>query len=234
MAKRNSCICWRIINCYCREVRVFSTNSIARTDWEPPNSQSPVFKYNSNPTNHVAVVPYRSFFNVPGMGEKKKKEYCGRKLVGYSMEQMYTVVSDVENYKQFVPFCKKSLVKARGPGYMKADLVIGFPPIHESYTSNISLLKPHYVKAVCTEGKLFNHLLTEWKFSPGLKGNPQSCVVDFSVSFEFRSLLHSQLAHIFFNEVVRQMESAFLDEATNRFGKASIRTQRLSVVPVNS
>jgi len=150
------------------------------------------------------------------------------------MEQMYTVVSEVENYKNFVPFCKKSVVWSREPEHMRADLVIGFPPIHESYTSNVTLHRPYLVRAVCTDGKLFNYMLTEWKFSPGLKENPQSCIIDFAVSFEFRSLLHSQLAHVFFNEVVRQTEDAFIHEATNRFGKASVKTQRLAIVSVNS
>lgn len=152
----------------------------------------------------------------------------------YSMEQMYTVVADVENYKKFVPFCKKSTVRSRGSEHMRADLVIGFPPIQESYTSYITIHKPYLVKAVCMEGKLFNHLLTEWKFSPGLEGNLQSCVIDFLVSFEFHSLLHSNLAHVFFSEVVRQMEDAFLREAANRFGKASVKTQKLGIISVNS
>jgi coenzyme Q-binding protein COQ10 len=151
------------------------------------------------------------------------------------MDQMYEVVSDVEHYRDFVPFCKRSLVTVRKPDHLRADLIIGFPPVNESYTSSVTLARPHLVKAVCTEGKLFNHLLTLWKFSPGLKNIPMSCTVDFSVSFEFRSALHSQLAHVFFNELVRQMENAFIEEAKRRYGKASVKTRLInSVMQPNS
>ena len=150
------------------------------------------------------------------------------------MEHMYTVVSEVENYKNFFPFCKKSVVWSRGPEHMRADLLIGFPPIHESCTSNVTLHRPYLVMAVCTDGKLFIYMLTERKFSPGLKENPQSCIIDLAVSFEFCSLLNSQLARVFFSEVLRQTEDVFIHDATNRFGEASVKTQRLTNMSVNS
>lgn len=143
------------------------------------------------------------------------------------MEEMYDVVADVYNYRDFVPFCKKSDVIFKCDDMLKANLVIGFPPINESYTSKVTMVRPRLVKAECTDGRLFHHLNTLWLFSPGLKNNAQTCVIDFALSFEFRSIIHSHLSNLFFNEIVRQMENAFLEEAKRRYGRPCIKTVRL-------
>jgi len=159
-----------------------------------------------------------------------RKTFTEKKLIGFSMEQMYSVVSDVENYNKFVPFCKKSHVYNRRKGFLKGDLIIGFPPLNERYTSNVTMEQPTLVKAECFDGVLFNYLLTIWKFSPGLKGKPRSCVVDFDVAFEFRSALTSQLANVFFNEVVIVMVKAFYNEAKRRYGPESVPSRKINIV----
>lgn len=143
---------------------------------------------------------------------------------------MFFVVSDVRHYKQFLPFCTKSVILNRKPTQIIANLEIGFPPIVENYTSTVTIEKPSLVQAVCTDGRLFNYLETTWRFNPGLHSNPKSCIVDFYIRFEFKSALYSNLASIFFDRLVLQMENAFIEEASRRYGEASLRIHELSPV----
>ena len=141
----------------------------------------------------------------------------------YSKEQLYDVVSRVEDYHQFVPACVKSHVIERRQTYLRAELEIGIPPlIWEKYTSRVALSPPNSVIAKCIDGKMFKHLETHWKFGEGIPNNSQTCSLDFTVAFEFRSLVHSQLVHVFFDEMARQTVNAFLRRAELLYGKQHI------------
>jgi len=164
--------------------------------------------------------------------------YSEQRLLGYSCEQMFSVVSEVERYHSFVPYCKKSLVRTKKEDGTKiADLVVGFPPIFgESYTSTVTCIEPYLVTAVCTDMSMFKHLKTVWKFKPvkdrngngnGNGGkNLQKCQLDFAVAFEFRNNVHSYASRLFFDEIIKKNVLAFLSQAELRYGRESIPRQR--------
>lgn len=183
-----------------------------------------------HPLNTLLFAPLkRCFFTFSGKSLTSRKEYKATKLVGYSPEQMYIIVSDVGNYKTFLPFCKKSDIIFREPGFLKGKLEIGFPPLVESYMSHVTLKENEMVKAICTDSRLFDHLITIWQFSPGVRDTSNTSVVTFYLSFQFKSLIYSQMANMIFNELVHKMENAFLKEARRRYGKASLVTQTLKM-----
>ncbi|TMW42703.1 hypothetical protein DOY81_012215 [Sarcophaga bullata] len=150
----------------------------------------------------------------------KNRGYYKKELIGYSMEEMYSVVSDVQNYYKFVPYVKKSHVHSKNPNGFKADLIVG--SVHLLTKSILQI--PNLVTSECKDGRLFNYLLNEWRFSPGLKDITTFMCMDFKVAFEFKSLLHSNIANLFFDLICDQMEHAFITEAKKRFGDASIKS----------
>ncbi|KAI1896480.1 hypothetical protein AGOR_G00095220 [Albula goreensis] len=173
-------------------------------------------------------TPSCSFISLAAPLTTHRIEYSESRNIRYSQEQMYNLVASVDKYHQFVPWCKKSRVLKGRNGVMKAQLEIGFPPIVERYTSDVTVVPNHQVRAVCTDGSLFSHLETVWRFGPG-EQNADSCNVEFYVSFEFKSLLHTQLASVFFDEVIKQMVNAFEKRASTLYGPhAAVQEEQLT------
>jgi len=142
-----------------------------------------------------------------------------KRIVGYSCDQLFNVVSKVENYPEFIPYCKKSVVTLRRDSSLSANLVIRFQPFFNiSYTSHVTCVKPYLVTAVCKDMKLFEHLHTVWKFTPD-KDNPKNTQVDFAVSFKFQNYYHSYIAALFIDDIVKKNMNAFLTRAEILYGR---------------
>lgn len=138
----------------------------------------------------------------------------------WTPDQLYDVVANVHDYKDFLPACHKSDVLEKKDNFIVAKLGIGIPPlISESYTSHVTLNKPRFVKAKCFDGRLFNHLDTEWNFIPH---GPHQTLLDFRLDFEFKSLLHSKMANAMFDTMVRQTINAFIRRAREKHGPPAV------------
>ena len=137
-----------------------------------------------------------------------------RRLLKYSNQELYAVVADVAKYKEFVPWCKNSVVTkgpSAGPGLqeLQADLTVGFDLFNETYTSQVQLQPFNSVVATSQDTQLLEYLHTEWKFSPSASNPTSSCWVTFRVEFQFKSSLYSHVSALFMREVTTNMVKAF-------------------------
>mmetsp|Transcript_22125 Transcript_22125/g.44555 ORF Transcript_22125/g.44555 Transcript_22125/m.44555 type:complete len:186 (+) Transcript_22125:40-597(+) len=153
-----------------------------------------------------AMVPSRSALKLFRFSSTGKKHF-ERKLINQPINTLYNVVSDVDRYNEFVPWCKESNVISRSGKNITAELVVGFNIFTEKYTSKIETNEPNLVSAVSTETNLFEYLKTEWKFTPA--SDPSSTWVTFQVEFKFKSSVYNELSKLFLQEVITKMVKAF-------------------------
>ncbi|KAM9174932.1 coenzyme Q-binding protein COQ10 homolog B, mitochondrial-like [Mergus octosetaceus] len=193
--------------------------SVQSTEGQQLRFSDPLFIFSTCPGAHRSlcpqpVQPARPFLSLVGSGATGYRE---QHILGYLVKQMYELVANVGDYRLFVPWCRRSAVLSHCGHVLRAELEVGFPPLHERYLSEVSL-GPRQIRAVSSDCRLFRHLETLWRFGPGLPGRTDSCSLDFSVSFVFRSALHSRLAGLFLDEVAKQMVAAFEGRARELFG----------------
>ena len=149
--------------------------------------------------------------------KKIRTRHRETRIVPFTPEHVYSVVSDVKKYNKFVPWCIGSKI-VKGPIEFKnndnvkhikidAELAIGFNFVSEKYISHVQMHPNESIRAVSRDTTVFERLLTEWKFKPGDK--PNTCEINFFIDFKFSNLLYAQVSTIFFDEVVKEMVSAF-------------------------
>lgn len=142
-------------------------------------------------------------------------KHIEQKRLPYSAEQMFDLVADVARYQEFAPWCIASRVtKRESETVFYADLVVGYKMFRERFTSKVILDSPRTIHIEYMRGPLKN-LKNNWAFIPEGDG---SCVIDFSVEFEFGNVALQALANMFFNEVVKRMVDAFETRARELHG----------------
>ena len=139
--------------------------------------------------------------------------HAERKVLPYTPEQMFDLVADVGKYPEFLPWCAGAKVQSRTEDLLIAELTIGFKMFRESFTSRVTLDRPHMVQVKYENGP-FRYLNNQWTFEP----NPKGCDVKFFVDFEFKSRLLQAAIGVVFNEAVRLMVNAFLKRARDVYG----------------
>jgi coenzyme Q-binding protein COQ10 len=132
----------------------------------------------------------------------------------YSATQMFDLVAAIENYPEFLPWCKDARILSRDEDKVVADLVIGYKFFQERFTSEVTLDRPHAISVHYRSGPL-SHLSNIWKFKP--QGR-KACVIEFEVDFDFHSPLLRAAMGVFFDKALSKMVVAFEERAKALYG----------------
>lgn len=154
------------------------------------------------------------------------KSFRNRRRVPYSADDMFKLVRDVEAYPKFVPLCEGLRVRRRssageGIEVIVAEMWVGFKAICERFTSRVTCNAPERQILVEYVDGPFKRLENRWSFHdepPGPDGKPRS-VVDFFISYEFKSRALGLLMGAMFDSAFHKYADAFVKRADEVYGR---------------
>ena len=140
-------------------------------------------------------------------------QHAEKRFLPYTAEQLFDLVADIERYPEFLPWCVGARILRRDGNVLKADVIVGFKMLRETFTSKVALNRVENIEVEYQKGP-FKHLENNWKFV-SVEGG---CEIEFFINFEFRSRLLRNIMGPLFGEAVRRMVSAFEARAKAVYG----------------
>lgn len=132
-------------------------------------------------------------------------------LVGHSAEHMFSLVDRVEDYTQFLPWCGGVELHQRDESVTEATLHIDYHGIKQKFTTQNLKQFPHSMEIRLKDGP-FKHLQGHWRF---ISLAPDACKVEFSLQYEFSSVLLEKLISPVFSHIANTFVEAFVVRADN-------------------
>lgn len=106
-------------------------------------------------------------------------------LIGYSAQQMFDLVNDIEQYPQFMQGCRAARVVSSSPTEMVGELSLAKAGITQTFTTRNVLDAPKSIDMQLQEGN-FSYFSAVWYFDSLTES---ACKVRFEMSFAFSNSL---------------------------------------------
>lgn len=137
---------------------------------------------------------------------------------------IFDVVSDVTNYKTFIPFVNDSFVHNLDPTTNlpnKAGFSIGWHDYDEHMVCDVDCRKDERVFSRVRSSLVFDHLENEWTFTSVNSDGGQLPItqVNLHLQYRFKNPLLNSLSSIFQSQVSQIMIDSFLKQAITMQGK---------------
>ena len=128
------------------------------------------------------------------------------KTLPYHPEFLFDIVMDIRAYPEFLPWCTNASIVMQDHHKTIADLTVNFKGFTHEYRSQVVAHPKSLITTESISG-IFKYLKSSWSFYP--QQNGQSCLVEFYIDFEFKSLLLNSLASLVWNKASQNMIAAF-------------------------
>lgn len=140
-------------------------------------------------------------------------------LLWYSPREMYDLVTAVQDYPRFLPWCERAEVLEETPEAMTARLTLRYAGLHHAFTTRNEHKPGESVIVRLVDGP-FSVLDGTWLFHPiGRPGSEAAaCKIEFDMRYAFSSLPFEAVLSPVFDRVANTFVDSFVQRAEEVYG----------------
>ncbi len=152
-------------------------------------------------------------------------------LLWYSPHEMYTLVTGIAKYPEFLPWCDRAEVLEQRDDGVTAKLHLSYAGVKQSFTTRNRHEPDSLVHMQLVDGP-FSKLEGVWRFlplqSPAASANPaaadppaqapQACKVEFDLSYDFSNFALQLVVSPVFDRIANTFVDAFVARAEQVYG----------------
>ena len=138
-------------------------------------------------------------------------------LLWYSAREMYALVTAVEDYPKFLPWCNRAEVLERDAEGLTARLGLAYMGVHHAFTTRNVQVPDQSVNMDLVDGP-FSQLDGTWRFLP-IGAAAQACKVEFDLRYAFAGGALEGLISPVFDRVANTFVDAFVKRAAQVYGE---------------
>jgi ribosome-associated toxin RatA of RatAB toxin-antitoxin module len=130
---------------------------------------------------------------------------------------MFALVTDIERYPQFLPWCDQGEVLNQMDDGVVARVGMTISGLRQSFTTRNTHEDDRKVRMELVDGP-FSRLDGVWEFTPLGDGQQRACKVDFQLSYGFASTTLAALVGPVFDKIAGSLVDAFVKRADQIYG----------------
>jgi ribosome-associated toxin RatA of RatAB toxin-antitoxin module len=138
-------------------------------------------------------------------------------LIWYSPEEMFRLVTDVDQYKNFLPWCHQSKVLQSSGLEMDAEVGIGMAGLNQVFVTHNTHIENREVHMKLIKGP-FSNLDGTWTFEPVGDNSQRACKVTLSLEYGFSSATLAAVVGPVFDKIAASLVDAFVKRAEQVYG----------------
>lgn len=135
----------------------------------------------------------------------------------HSAHEMFALVTDIQHYPTFLPWCDCSEVIEHNEHTMVAKVGMSIGGLRQSFTTRNAHVNDRQVLMSLVDGP-FSQLDGQWDFTPLGDGEEPACKVEFRLSYGFSSQTLARLVGPVFDKIAGSLVEAFVKRADEVYG----------------